>query len=214
MVYTQNMTKLGVGIIGAGQIAPLHAAGYLADDRVSLHAVCDTREDLAIERSLMWKAECYYTDYRELLADDRVHIVDILTPHNLHARIADEALRAGKHVTIQRPIALNLADADSLVRQAEARNLQLNCGEWTAFTPAIQDAKTYLDTGEIGDPVSVQVKVAIGAPEGGWEVQPESWLWRFDELKCGGGQGTPGITRTNARCKLWRKVQGLQKALG
>ena len=74
MVYTQSMTKLGVGIIGTGQISPLHAAGYLADDRVRLQAVCDTRQDLAVERALEWNASRYYTDYRELLEDEQVQI--------------------------------------------------------------------------------------------------------------------------------------------
>jgi predicted dehydrogenase len=210
------MTKLGVGIIGAGQIAPLHAAGYLSDDRVRLHAVCDTRETLAVERALEWKTERYYTDYRELLADDQIHVVDILTPHNLHARIADEALRAGKHVNVQRPLALNLTDADSLIRQAKSRSLCLACGDWTTFTPSIRDAKTYLETGEIGEPVSVQTKVVIGAPEGGWEVRPESWLWRFDELKCGGGPFLFDAIYSAfaAACHLFGGVDRVQASIG
>lgn len=181
------MTKIGVGIIGAGQIAALHAKGYLADDRVRLRAVCDARESLAIDRALEWGAERYFTNFREVLADPEVHAIDIATPHHLHARIALDALRAGKHVIVQRPLALNVAEADNLVREARARNLTLACMEWTVFVPAIQDAKTYLETGEIGDPISCRIKVSIGAPEGGWKVRPESWLWRFDDQKCGGG---------------------------
>ena len=181
------MTTIGVGIIGAGQIASLHAKGYQKDERVRIRAVCDLRENLAVAKALEWGAERYYNNYRELLADEGVHAVDILTPHHLHSRMALEALRAGKHVCVQRPLALTLAEADTLLNEARSNELQLVAFEWMPFQPALVDAKTYLETGEIGDPVCVRIKVGIGAPEGGWRVRPESWLWRFDPQKCGGG---------------------------
>ncbi len=181
------MTTLGVGIIGAGQIAELHAKGYEADKRAKVQAVCDVREHTAIDRALAWKAPSYYTDYRELLKDDKVDVVDIITPHYLHAPLALEALRAGKHVMVQRPLALTVAEADRLIAEAQKRKLHLCVAEPAMFHSPLIDAKGYLESGEIGDPVSVRIKIGIGAPEGGWPVRPESWLWRFDPQKCGGG---------------------------
>lgn len=181
------MTSLGVGIIGAGQIAALHAAGYQADPRARIHAVCDLREPTAIDRALAWGAERYYTDYRQLLADPGVDLVDIITPHHLHAPLALEALRAGKHVLVQRPLALTVAEADRLMAEAQKNKLHLCVAEAGVFHPPLIDARGYLESGEIGEPVSVRIKVGIGAPEGGWSVRPESWLWRFDPQKCGGG---------------------------
>jgi predicted dehydrogenase len=180
-------STLGVGIIGAGQIAALHAKGYQADPRARIRAVCDAREHTAIERAMAWKADRYYTDYRELLADPSVDVVDIMTPHYLHAPMALEALRAGKHVLVQRPLALTVAEADRLMAEAQKRELHLCVAESSVFHPPLTDAKGYLESGEIGEPVSVRIKVGIGAPEGGWAVRPESWLWRFDAQKCGGG---------------------------
>ena len=181
------MTTIRVGIIGAGQIAQLHAEGYMKDERVRLGAVCDLREDVAIERALAWGADSYHADYRAVLADPLIDAVDILTPHNLHAPMILEALRAGKHVMVQRPLALTVAEADRIIHEARQRNLTLTVAESTLFHPPLVDARSYLEAGEIGDPVGIRFKVGIGAPEGGWKVRPESWLWRFDPQKCGGG---------------------------
>ncbi len=181
------MTTIKVGIIGAGQIAQLHAEGYKKDDRVRVGAVCDIREDIAIERALAWGAESYCADFRAVLSDPLIDAVDILTPHFLHTPMVLEALQAGKHVMVQRPLALTIAEADRIILEARKRNLTLAVAEPTLFHPPVVDARSYLEAGEIGDPVGIRVKVGIGAPEGGWKVRPESWLWRFDPQKCGGG---------------------------
>lgn len=181
------MSKIRVGIIGAGQIAQLHAAGYKDDDRAVIAAVCDVREDLAIERALSWGATRTHTRYKELLADPDIDAVDILTPHYLHTSMVLDALAAGKHVMVQRPMALTMAEADRIIQEAERHDTVCCVAEPTLFHPPLIDAQSYLEAGEIGDPVGISVKASLGAPEGGWKVRPESWLWRFDPQKCGGG---------------------------
>jgi predicted dehydrogenase len=181
------MATIGVGIIGAGQISALHAKGWLADERAQIRAVCDFKEHTAIERAMAWKADAYYTDHRALLEDRNVQLVDITTPHNLHAPMVLDALLAGKHVLVQRPLALTVAEADRLIAEAQKRGLVLAVAEPNAQYGPLVDAKGYLDSGEIGDPISLRCKVGVGAPEGGWSVKPESWLWRFDAQRCGGG---------------------------
>lgn len=181
------MGKIHVAMVGAGQIAKLHAAGYAADPRVSVRAVCDQREDVAIAHSLEWSADDYYLNYQDLLQDPNVHAVDIMTPHYLHASFVLDAIQAGKHVLVSRPIALTLAEADQIIQEAERRERIVAVCEPQLFLPAVQEAKAYVDAGEIGEPISVRIRVGIGAPEGGWEIKPDSWLWRFDPQKCGGG---------------------------
>ncbi len=181
------MTTIKVGIIGAGQIAQLHADGYKEDDRAVIQAVCDVREDTAISKALQWGSQVCHTNYRAILADPDIDAVDILTPHHLHAPMILEALAAGKHVMVQRPLALTVADADRIIAEARKRNLTLCVAEPLLSHAPLLDARSYLEAGEIGEPVGIRVKVGVGAPEGGWKVRPESWLWRFDPKKCGGG---------------------------
>ena len=181
------MTTTKVGIIGAGQIARLHAEGYAKDERAEIRAVCDIEDERAIEEALAWKADRWYTDHKALLADPEIDAVDILTPHHLHPSMILEALRAGKHVMVQRPLALTIAEADEVIAEASKRQLTLAVAEPHLYHPPFADARSYLKNGEIGDPLGIHFSVNIGAPEGGWEVKPQSWLWRFDPRKCGGG---------------------------
>lgn len=210
------MTTLTVGIIGAGQIAALHAKGYQKDNRVRIHTVCDNRENLAIKNALEWGADRYTRNWREVIADHNVDLVDICTPNYLHAPIAYEALRAGKHVMVQRPLALTVAEADRLIQEARRRNLTLCMAEPLLFHHPINDARGYLESGEIGDPISIRIKISIGAPDGGWNVRPESWLWRFDPKKCGGGPFLfDSIYASFAQAHhLMGKIGGVQAWLG
>ncbi|MBH24436.1 MAG: hypothetical protein CMH57_08300 [Myxococcales bacterium] len=181
------MTRVQVAIVGAGQIASLHAKGYEEDERAEIRAVCDEREDVAIEHALKWKAQDYYLSYKDLLRDPAIHAVSILTPNYMHASCVMEALRAGKHVHVARPIALTLAEADQIIGEARRRNLVAEVAEPLFFHAPLREARGYLEGGEVGDPVGVRIKICVGAPEGGWSIRPESWLWRFDPQKSGGG---------------------------
>lgn len=181
------MASLRIGIIGAGQIATLHAQGYEKLDDVEVYAVCDKREDVAIERALSWKAKRCYTDYRDLLADPDVDAVDILTPHHLHEEMALAAMAAGKHVHLAKPIALGLSAADRVIEAAERHEIVLQVSEPSMFYPPLQEAKAFIDSGEIGTPISIRMKATIGSPDGGWSIRPESWLWRLDPGRAGGG---------------------------
>ena len=74
------MSKVRVGIIGAGNIARLHVLGYANAPNANLHAVCDIDGDRARERAAQWGAAKSYTDYRDLLDDPEVDAVDVITP--------------------------------------------------------------------------------------------------------------------------------------
>ena len=181
------MAKLQVGIIGCGQIATMHAKCYQNNDRARIAAVCDIREELVIERALEWEASKYYLDYRELLADPDIDAVAILTPNHLHARMAYDAIREGKHVSMQAPLCLSLPESDTLVAESTKHAVVLKVTEALFFFQPLLDLNAYLSQGEIGRTISQSYRTHIGSPDGGWEIKPESWLWRFDPQKAGGG---------------------------
>ena len=113
------MSKVRIGIIGAGNIARLHARGYASAPNAELRAVCDANGERARERAAQWGAAKSYTDYRDLLDDPEVDAVDVITPHHLHARMGADALAAGKHVSMQKPMAVTVAECDELIAAAD-----------------------------------------------------------------------------------------------
>ena len=181
------MSRVRVAFIGAGRIADLHALGYGDNPEAELYAVCDADPTWASSRAGEWGASAHCTDYRELLEDPEVDAVEILTPHHLHAEMAVAALAAGKHVSLQKPMARTLAEADEIVAAAQRSQRVFRVFENFRYYPPYVRAKEMLDAGEIGEPVSMRVKVIDGDPQYGWRVPMRSWAWRLNEAVSGGG---------------------------
>ena len=92
--------------------------------------------------------------------------VDIITPHHLHAPMTIAALEAGKHVSVQKPMALTIDEADAMIAAAERSGKLLRVIDNYRFHPPFVRAKQMLESGGIGEPMSVRIKTASGtAPE-------------------------------------------------
>ncbi len=184
------MARMKVGIVGVGSIADLHARGYEKDDRAEIIAVCDRDEDRAIQRALDWGASSYYTDYEEMLANPALDAVEILTPHYLHADQIITALDAELHVSVERPIALTVEQANKVVAAAEASDKVLQVYEPCLFYKPLLDARNLIDAGEIGTPTAIRVSMTIGKGNTGlWDfkaMEDEQALWRFNPEFSGG----------------------------
>ncbi|MGQ9571793.1 MAG: Gfo/Idh/MocA family protein [Dehalococcoidia bacterium] len=181
------MSKLRVGFIGAGRIADLHVLAYRDNPEAEIYAVCDSQEEVARQRAHEWGVQRSLTDYRELLRDEALDAVEILTPHRLHAEMTVAALESGKHVSLQKPPALNLRETDAMIAAAQRSGRLFRVCENFRYYPPFVKAKALLDQGAIGEPLSIRVKVINGSPQFGWPVAPEAWRWRFTEAECGGG---------------------------
>ena len=183
------MAKLKVGIVGAGSISELHAKGYEKDPRAEIYAVCDLNEDRAISRSLDWGAKSYYTDYAEMLKDERLDAIEILTPNHLHASQTIDAFHAGKHVCVERPIALEVEEATRVLQAAKQAERVLQVYEPCLFYKPLLDARNLIDAGEVGDPTAIRVSMTIGKGDTGiWDFanMTERDLWRFNSERSGG----------------------------
>lgn len=182
------MSKLCVGLIGVGFIADLHYLGYKDNPRVKLHAVCDVDEALLQRRAREWGVEKVYTDYHKLLADPNVDAVEVLTRHHLHADMGVAAIEAGKHVSMQKPMAVNVAECDALISAAKRSGKLFRVFENFRYYPPMVKAKELLDSGVIGEPLSIRIKVVQGSMGDGWEIPYKRWAWRFDPAQSGGGR--------------------------
>ncbi len=182
------MSKLRVGIVGAGNIADLHALGYKRDDRAEIMAICDPDEDAAIRRSLDWGAKVYYNDYEDLLADDEIDAVEILTPNYLHASQAIRALQAGKHVCVERPIGLTVDEAEQVLNAAKTTGKNFQVFEPCLYYKPLLDARNLIDAGEIGSPTGLRIDAVLGRSEQAmWDFENLGRdAWRFDPQRVGG----------------------------
>lgn len=138
------MRTVKIGIIGCGGIAKQkHLPSLKADPRAELVAFCDL-----IEERAQWAAKEYgapdakvYTDYRELLRDPEIEVVHVLTPNRSHCELTCDALRAGKHVMCEKPMAKTYADAKKMLETAKETGKKLTIGYQNRFRPDSQYLK-------------------------------------------------------------------------
>ncbi len=178
---------LRVGIIGCGRIFDLHMLGYKGRGDAVVLAACDVAEEKLHERMERYSIPRGYADYRELLEDPDIDLVEILTPHHLHREMAVAAARAGKHVSLQKPPALNLVEMDEITAAANDAGVVICVYENFVFYPPVVKARELIMQGAIGKPLNIRMRTLSGSAAGGWEVPLESWAWRVDERTCGGG---------------------------
>jgi predicted dehydrogenase len=183
------MNPVRIAIVGCGRISDLHALGYREREDAAITAVCDAKKGRAKAKAKKWgvDSERVYSDYERLLADPEIDLVELLVPHHFHAGMTVAACQAGKHVSVQKPMALDVAEADRMLAAAEQASVTLRIFENFVFYPPNVRARQMIDAGEIGEPQMIRIHVGTGKSDTEWKVPLGSWLWRIDETKCGGG---------------------------
>jgi predicted dehydrogenase len=178
---------LGVVIVGCGRISDLHGLGYQGLDTARIVAVCDSSAARARQKANQWGAHKIYTDFEAVLADPQVDLVELLTPHHLHCSMTVAACRAGKHVSVQKPMAINVDEASQMIAAAEAAGVKLRIYENFVFYPPAVRAREMILAGEIGQPRMIRMHVSTGTGDTGWKVPLTAWLWRLRQKTAGGG---------------------------
>lgn len=181
------MPPIRVAIVGCGRISDLHALGYRDREDARIVAVCDTNRRRARAKAREWSVERVYTDYQQVLNDPEIDLVELLVPHDLHAPMTVAACRAGKHVSVQKPMALSAAEADQMIAAAREAGVVLRVYENFVFYPPHVRAKEMIEAGEIGEPQMIRIHVSTGKSKTAWKVPLSAWAWRFNEERCGGG---------------------------
>lgn len=149
--------KKKIAIIGYGGQGAWHAEHAFRSDVVSLAGVYDistVRCDAARERGI-----CVYPSREELLSDPEVDIVVCATPNDSHKEIVISALRAGKHVICEKPVALSVPDFDDMCREATAAGRLLTVHQNRRWDVDYLAIRSLLRTGEIGDAVNIESRI-------------------------------------------------------
>ncbi len=146
------MDRVGYGIIGAGWILPNHAVGvrHLRGQGVELVAVADVDEGRARRAAEEFGAASWYTDYRALLARDDIQMVSLCLPHHLHKAVTIEAVRAGKHVLCEKPLALDVDEADAMIEAARDAGVRLGVIFQHRYDPPFRRLRRAVEEGAFG----------------------------------------------------------------
>ena len=160
MSDSQHRTRdpIEVGVIGTGWCGGIRAVAAAGSAMVSKLHLADIDEARLAEVAEMTGADRATTDWEEIIADPAVAAVMVsATPETLHYPMAKAALDAGKHVLLEKPMALTLEEADELIEIAESSDVKFTIGYSQRFNPKQAMVKRSLEDGTLGDPVSVLV---------------------------------------------------------
>jgi UDP-N-acetyl-2-amino-2-deoxyglucuronate dehydrogenase len=167
---------IGAAVIGLG-VGRSHAEAYDQLAETELVAVCDTQE--ARLRPVAEQYRCRaYGSVDELLADRDVELVSVATPHPSHAELAIRALRAGKHVLVEKPMTIDLAEADRMVAAARETGRTLATVFQRRWWPAAMNVRRAIDEGQIGTPVLGRCTLSWWRTRAYYER--DAWRGRWD----------------------------------
>ncbi len=144
------MKKLQVGIIGLGGIARAHCDAIATLDNVEVVAVADLFEEKRRQYMDKYNIPKGYASHTELLQDDEIDAVAVVLGHQLHHQLTVDACNAGKHVLVEKPMAISLEQCDNMIAAAAANHVKLMVAYTQHFYGTSVKAKEILDSGELG----------------------------------------------------------------
>jgi predicted dehydrogenase len=186
--------ELRVGLVGCGFMGRTHSNAYRrlnnffpVEHRAVLKAICDVNEAKAKQYADVWGYERVETDWKKLMEADDIDMVDICVPNKYHKEIALAAARAGKMVGCEKPLAINVAEAEEMADAVEAAGVHNMVWFNYRRVPAIALAKQLVDEGRVGRPFHYRATylqdwtISADVPQGG------DALWRLEVGVAGSG---------------------------
>lgn len=182
--------ELKIGMIGYNMMGKAHShayrdASFYFDTKVSpvLQAIAGRDVEKVKKAANQFGWESYETDWKRLISRDDIDVIDISTPNNTHADIAIAAAEAGKHIICEKPLALNLEEANRMLDAVKKNNvIHMICHNYR-FAPAVQYAKQLISSGRLGKIYHIRATFLQD-----WLMDPNIPLtWRLKKDKSGSG---------------------------
>ncbi len=173
------MNNVRFGLIGYGAWGSHHARAIAGTQGAELAAVAVRSEASQAAARQQYPAARIYGDYRELLRQERLDVVDVVLPTDLHYEVGKAALKAGAHLLLEKPMALSLAHCDELLALARARGKVLAIGHEFRLSSLWGKMKEMVDAGAVGDPLYLLIEL--------WRrpYRQGSGGWRYDIRRVG-----------------------------
>jgi predicted dehydrogenase len=166
-----NLTSTKIGVVGCGDISGIYLKNINSFENLELIACCDLDETKANRQAKKFNIP-RVCKYDEMLTNMEIDCILNLTLPKVHAQLSQMALDAGKHVYSEKPLAINLADAQKLLETAKARQLRIGCAPDTFLGGAVQAAQKLINEGQIGKPIAATAFMTAVPPET-WHPDPE-----------------------------------------
>jgi len=168
--------KVRVAVVGAGRWAQVaHIPGWQREPRAEVVALADVDANVAGEVAAKFSVPRAVTDYRELLDDPDIDVVDVVTGNRPHFQVSWDALSAGKHVLCEKPVHTDYRKTRDAAALAAARGLRTKLGFTFRYAPAIRYAKDLIDSGFVGEPY-----IFNGFEQNSQWIDPATPLRQFD----------------------------------
>jgi predicted dehydrogenase len=151
------MKSLKIGVIGLGLMGERHVRVYDKIPLIELYALCDGMEERAKAQSGKYGAKCF-TDMETMLQDPELDAVDICLPDNMHLNAIELAVRYGKHIMVEKPIACVLDEAKKIYELTKNYDKVFTIGHILRFDPRYSAAKEAVSGGRLGNVVSVYAR--------------------------------------------------------
>lgn len=177
-------TIMRVGIIGLQGYGGTYFATLAKLPYVEIAAVCDAKQEVLERVANQHGIGLRFTDYKEMLAYKEIDVVFIATPHFLHYQMTMDALKAGKHVFCEKPLAMNRQEAEEMVKTAAQMGLKLGCHYNRRQTALVKLLKDIVSRNVLGEIYAANIKWMARYTD--FMFSPDS-AWRTVKSKAGGG---------------------------
>lgn len=180
------MKTINWGIIGCGNVCEKKSGpSFYKIEHSNLVAVMRRDPDKVKDYAMRHKVDKYYTDADQLIADPQVDAVYIATPPNTHMQYAIKAMQAGKPVYVEKPMGMNSAECEEMIRTSETTNQKLFVAFYRRALPYFLKVKELLESGVIGNVLTVEVK-QYRSPRVS-DLTSSDHTWRVDKDIAGEG---------------------------
>lgn len=148
--------NLKAAIIGCGGISSVHIDSLINNEIAKITAICDTNGERLIRASLKVSGAATYSNYKEMLDARRADVVHICTPHYLHAEMAIYAMETGHDVYLEKPVAMNLAEANRVIEVSRATGKKVCVSFQNRVVPTALGVQAVIKSGELGKLVGMK----------------------------------------------------------
>lgn len=153
------MKTIGIGLIGCGVWGSIHARTYKASPLVRMIAVCDQDMDRASQFAKKYGFNSYTTNLQELISNPDIQAISIATPDHTHTPILLKVLEAGKHVLVEKPLAMTVEECDLILKTRDKHGVKLMVDFHNRWNIPFIQVRKMVESGELGDLMMINVKL-------------------------------------------------------
>lgn len=174
------MSKLNFALVGCGRIAKKHIEALTELEGVNLVSVCDIMEERAKEYGEKYNIP-FYNNYDEMLQNEEIDVISILTPSGLHAKnTIDIVKKYKKHIVVEKPMALRLDDADEMIRTCDENRVRLFVVKQNRYNIPVVKLRKALEEGRFGKLVMGTVRVRWARHQNYYDMDDWRGTWAMD----------------------------------